>query len=319
MTEIPIYNNSGIQVNSICLPEKVEYVNGRVSKGEKYYYKGLGVPYDVHHIHPEDMTDDYDFISKSDVFYLGNTVSKKCFKNKFGIFQEKHQNHFTDWIGACGIKELNILENLYDENKFERNAIEVFGYETIDDLNQQYYLKVDYPNGRVNYLSNPNSSELRSLIDYMIQNHWNFPWDKNSISDISTDCKVTDVADIFYSDQLHHKIGSVYSVLYSLANNNINEYLSFCKLNNLNFLNRSGIIFNSLTLLLENSVDVRFLYEGSLSDIYKNVVRNYLVVGKNCGFCGVGSCKGRKDSNQSYGEEILQTYIDQVETQFSKG
>ena len=117
-----------------------------------------------HHIQPEEMSDEYNLLEKSDVFYIGNCVSKKVFSGKTGIFQEKYQSHFTDWIGACGIKELNILENLYDEGGFEMSAIEVFGYETIDKDNQQYYLKVDYPDGRINYVNEPNEIELRNYL-----------------------------------------------------------------------------------------------------------------------------------------------------------
>jgi len=318
MTEIPIYDSNGNQINAITLPEDVNYVNGRVAKGKEYYYKGVGVPYQLHHIFPEDMNDDYDLLSVSDVFYLGNMVTKKCYRGKFGIFQEKHQPHFTDWIGACGIKELNIFENLYDENGFERNAVTAMEYVTIDETDQQYYLKVLYPFGRTEYLDNPCPIELRELLDYMIQSNWNFPWDKNSISDLTIGAKVTDVADLFYSKELQHKIGSVYSILYSLANNDYKEYLNFCAYNNLKHTHQMDFIFNTLSIIASNGVSVKQLYNGSPVDIYKHVVRNYLVVGKNCGFCGVGSCKGRKDANQSYGEEIRQTYIKQIEQAFCK-
>jgi len=315
--EIPVYNKKGEQVNSITLSESVEYVDGRVCKGEKYYYKGVGIPYTTHHIPPEDMTDQYDYMDVCSVFYIGNIVSKKCYRNKFGIFQEKYQTHFTDWIGACGVKELNILENLYDENGFEMNAIEVFGYETIDESEQQYYLKVNYPDGRNNYLSNPNPDGLRDLINYMIQNDWNFPWDKNSLTDIAHNCKVTDVADIFRSNEIGHKIGSVYSVLYSLYNSNQNEYNNFCRQNNLHHQNQMSFIFNTLSLLVMNGTKVDHLFKENPIETYKNIIMNYLIVGKNCGFCGVGSCKGRKDSNQSYGEEIRQEYIKRAKNQLS--
>ena len=122
---IDVYNKDGDIVNSIDLKDTINYVDGRVSKGEKCYYKGLGVPYIQHHIQPEDMSDEYDLIGVSDVFYIGNVVSKKVFAGKTGIFQEKYQTHFTDWIGACGVKELNIFENLYDEGGFEMSAINV--------------------------------------------------------------------------------------------------------------------------------------------------------------------------------------------------
>lgn len=306
---INVYDKNGILINSIELSDTIEYVDGRVSKGNNCYYKGLGIPYEFHHIHPNDMTDEYDFLGACDVFYIGNIVSKKSFSGKFGIFQEKYQNHFTDWIGACGVKELNIFENLYDENGFDMSAIDVLGYETIDKDEEQYYLKVDYPNGRNNYLTNPNPKKLRVLLDYMIQNDWNFPWDKNSISDINSESKVTDVADIFKSSELSHKIGTVYSVLHSLQQSNKNDYLEFCNENSLVHSNRIGFIINVLIILQQNNIDVGFLYDKSPIQTYNKIILEYLIIGKNCGFCGVGSCKKRKDSNQSYGEEIRNEYI----------
>ena len=305
---ILVHDKKGSIVNSIELNDTIEYVDGRVCKGNKSYYKGVGIPYEYHHIQPEEMSDEYDLIEKSDIFYIGNCVSKKVFSGKTGIFQEKYQSHFTDWIGACGIKELNILENLYDEGRFEMSAIEVFGYETIDKDNQQYYLSVDYPDGRINYVNAPNSVELRNLLDYMIQNDWNFPWDKDSISDINSKSKVTDVADLFRSDELKHKIGSVYSVLYSLYKTDKNLYLDFCNVNKIPHYGQISFVINTLTLLAYNKVDVRSLYEKTPIATYKNIVKNYIIPGKNCGFCGVGSCKRREDENLSYGEYIMREY-----------
>ena len=306
--DILVHDNNGNVVNSIELNDTIEYVDGRVCKGNKSYYKGVGIPYKYHHVQPEEMSEEYNLIEKSDVFYIGNCVSKKVFSGKTGIFQEKYQSHFTDWIGACGIKELNILENLYDEGRFEMSAIEVFGYETIDKDNQQYYLSVDYPDGRINYVNDPNAVELRNLLDYMIQNDWNFPWDKDSITDINSKSRVTDVADLFRSDELKHKIGSVYSVLYSLYETDKNLYLDFCNVNKIPHYGQISFVINTLTLLAYNKVDVRSLYEKTPISTYKNIVKNYIIPGKNCGFCGVGSCKRREDENLSYGEYIMREY-----------
>jgi len=246
MTDILVYDSIGNVVNSICIDDNLEYVDGRVCKGNQVYYKGLGVPYTSHHTDLQ-VSDEYDIISESPIFYLGTQVSKKCFQGKVGIFQEKFQPQFTDWIGSCGIKELNILENLYDEPSFEKNSIDVLGYETIDESSEQYYLKVLYHCDRIFYMQQPHSHKLRELLDYMIVNNWNFPWDKNSISDISYNGLVTDVV-------------------------------------------------------------------GNGTDTYKNIIMNYLVVGKNCGYCGVGSCKNRIDPNQSYGEYIRNEYINRTKT-----
>jgi hypothetical protein len=94
-----------------------------------------------------------------------------------------------------------------------------------------------------------------------------------------------------------------------LFNENKKEYYNFCNDNNITHQNSMSFIFNSLYILSSNGVDILSLYKKTPIETYKNIVLNYLVVGKNCGFCGVGSCKGRKDSNQSYGEEIREEYI----------
>lgn len=312
MSDIHVYNSDGEIVNTIYIPDKIKYVNGRVCIGEKFYYKGIGVPYKSHFVLDENLNQKYKVLSKSDVFYLGSEVIKECFSGKFGIFQERYQNHFTDWIGACGVKEINILENLYDENKFERSSIDVLGYETIDEENQQYYLKVRYDCERKSFLDYLKLNKLRDLIDYMVQSNWNFPWDKDSITDISWDGRVTDVADVFYSEELMHQIGTVYSILYSLGTYNYDAYLNFCKLNQLTHEHQMFYVLNTLKLLQINGVDISPVIKSDLINTYKNVVKNYLILGKNCGFCGVGSCLKRKDANFSYGEEIRQGYIERV-------
>jgi hypothetical protein len=312
MTDIKIYNNLGEVVNNIFIDDTIEYVDGRVSKGANYYYKGIGIPYTAHLIQDKDITDEYNFIKSSMIFYLGSLVSKKCFEGKTGIFQERYQSHFTDWIGSCGYKELNILENLYDEPSFEKSSIDVLGYEVIDEEAQQFYLKVQYHCDRKQFSQSYDHLKLRELIDYMICTNWNFPWDKNCISDISFDGKVTDVGDLFYSEELIHKLGTVYCVLYSLGNQNQAEYLKFCDVNGLRHTHIMDYILNSIALLASCGVDIEPLLKGNIVDTYKHVVGNYLIVGKNCGFCGVGSCRNRTDENQSYGELIRQGYIDRV-------
>jgi len=316
MSEIPIYDCIGNQIDVVRISDNLTYVDGRVSKGEKYYYKGVGIPYNSHHITTDIDFNNYDFIEKSEIFYLGNKVSKKCYQNKFGIFQEKYQPHFTDWLGACGVKELNIFENLYDENGFEKTAIEAFEYITIDEKHQQYYLKVDYPKGRKKYITNPNHKKLRELIDYMLNSNWNFPWDKNSISDINDDVGVTDVADLFQCSLLSSKIGTVYSLLYSLFHANSKDYIFFCEQNNLRHYNSMSFVSNALQLISENNISVDEVYKETDLETYKNIVLNYLIVGRNCGFCGVGSCKRREDDNLSYGEYIKTEYTKITLNQF---
>ena len=92
MTDVFVYDKNGIHINTITINDTLVYVNGRVSKGDKNYYKGAGITY-IHHYSIEPcLSDDYEIVAKSDIFYLGNVVEKKSFKNKSGIFQEQYQS-----------------------------------------------------------------------------------------------------------------------------------------------------------------------------------------------------------------------------------
>lgn len=309
MTDVLIFNTQGEVSDTFTINDSLEFVNGRVSKGDKHYYKGSGVSYSAHFI-PE-LKSGYDLIAKSDVFYLGYEVVKQAYKGKTGIFPERYQPHFTDWIGACGVKELQIIENLW-ELGFDRTAIDVHHWDTISEEHQQYCLAVDYPYGRDTYLTNPKPSELAEMLQHMLSTDWNFPWDKDAITDITPNGRVTDVADIFQSTELKHKFGSIYSVLYSMGMGNRGDYEDFC--NHLGLPSHSNMtyVFNTISILSMGGVDTRPLIEGAHTDTYVNSVLNYLVVGKNCGYCGVGSCKNKTDDNQSYGDMILEDHYNRA-------
>jgi hypothetical protein len=89
-----------------------------------------------------------------------------------------------------------------------------------------------------------------SLLGYMCDNNWNFPWDKSSISDITPSGKVNDVADIFQSVGLGHKIGSIYSVLYSMGNMNPGAYQQFCEQYILGHGSHAYYVTNALSILM---------------------------------------------------------------------
>ena len=309
MHRVPIYDSQGNEVNSFTINDDIEHHDGRVSKGTNVYYKGVGVPYNSHHVHAPNA--EYKWNYTCDVFYIGECVTKKCFEGKTGVFQERFQPHFTDWIGACGEKEIQIVENLW-ELEFEKSAIDVKEWHPIDEEYGQYYLIVDYPDKRVSYLDNPNPSYLLELIQYLVLNDWNFPWDKTSISDVSCSGKVTDVADIFKSDNLTHKLGTVYSVLYSLGQTDREQYNLLCQSLGLDFSSHMSYVINTLTLLSSCGVDITEIVRDNIQDTYRNAVKNFLVEGKNCGFCGVGSCIARPDANQSWGDYIREQYQQQV-------
>lgn len=307
---IPIYDEWGIQVESLTIDDDLTHVDGRVSKGKNIWYKGVGVPYTGHHVE-NPGEDHYLVCGKCDVFYIGYKVIKDRFDGKTGIFQERFQPHFTDWIGACGEKELQIVENLWELN-FDYSGIDVKEFHPIMD--DQYYLVCDYPYGRAGYLDTGVPEHLYNLMEYMIREDWNFPWDKSSITDVLANGKVTDVADVFKSNDVDHKLGTIYSLLYSLGKADHGKYMIFCQRYNLVYQTDMAYVMNSLQLLARFGVNISSLLEHNGNDTYRNTVKNHLVLGKNCGYCGVGSCSPEADPNKSWGEYIREQYMLQVST-----
>ena len=318
MTDIPIYNNKGVQVDSLYINDTIEYVNGRVNKGDKAYYKGSGVPYKSHNVLNEDLTDEYEVLNETLIFYSGSMVKKDCFIGKTGIFQERYGCVFPDWIGTCGIRETQILENLYDEHRFEFNDIDVERWDWIDEEAGQIYLTCQYKSGRTSWFDTQDNYGLADLLNYMCQSGWNFPWDKAAIMDVAGNSLVTDVADIFYSRTLQSQLGSVYSILYSLGSCEPEIYRKFCIAHALPCGSLMDYITASMMILMRNNIDVSELMVGDPVTIYKNAVQNYLILGKNCGYCGVGSCKNREDDNLSYGDQIKEQYIFRTEAMLNK-
>lgn len=294
MTEIFVYNTEGNIVNNLKIDDEISYVSGRVHKGKNVYYKGLGVPYNGHSLLEVNKPEDYSYVEKSNVFYIGNAVSKKCYENKTGIFQERYQPFFPDFIGSCGIKEGTIVINSI---AFERSSVEVLDCIEYDIENQQFYYSLNYKCDRKSYLKNDGDPyKLRDLLDHMIANDWNFLWDKGAINDVSSDGRVSDVADLFISNELKHKLGTIYSILYSLEKLNRQKYDEFLSICGLNHKDSRSFIFNAAKILDKNNVNVNEMFtEKTINKIYKSIVLNYLVSGKNCAYCACDLYKNNGD------------------------
>lgn len=303
MTDIPVYNTNGEIEYCICIDDDIVFNSTRVQKGKKYWYKGIGTKYQQHMIlNPNAI---YNIIKKSEVFYLGYHVEKSLFKGKSGIFQEKYQPQFTDFIGSCGVKELSIIEH---SSEFEFSSVNVIKCVNYDKINNQYYFVLNYIDGREKYLYNPSPSKLISLLEYMVKNDWNFIWDKNSIDDININGLVTDVADIFKSDQLSAKLGTVYSILYSLGNKDFNEYMNLIKSVGLTHSDNISYVFNSVELLNMFQINISKLYFGlSPLETYKRIVLEYLIPGRNCGHC----------SYIGLGDQIKEQYLSLARREFN--
>jgi len=278
---ISIYDECGKIHDKINIKDDIEYVNGRVYKGKKHYYKGIGIDYSGHYL--LDYDENYRFIESTDIFYLGDLVSKKCFEKKHGIFKEKYQPHLSDYIGTCGAKELSLIENTLE---FEKSSVEIINCVKIDSLDNQYYFELIYHCNRKQFNNNSDIFLLWDLLEYMIENNWNFPWDKCSITDITYDSRVSDVADIFSSSRLEDKFGTIYSVLYSLCHYNYEKYEDFLKVKNLNHKHHSDFIFNTAKILeiFNINIDSLLKHKNKQQNYIYNVY-NILFEGKNCADC----------------------------------
>jgi len=286
MTDIKIYDADGNAKNALIINDEIDFsvVDGRVFKGTKCYYKGIGVHYSFHFI-PKIQYDEnlYHALEMHDVFYMGFRVEKKSFIGKRGIFQEPFQTMFSDFIGTCGVKELSIIEN---SMFFKMSSAEILESVNYDTENMQYYFKVNYKCGRSKYIETGDPRGLRSLIEYMLSSHWNIIWDKDSITDISANGMVTDVGELFVSSTLENKFGTVYSILYSLGKRNFNKYVEFLGVYDLKHEDNMSYVFNTVEILKKNNINTEKMFlTNFMVDNYKHIVLNYLLTGRNCGYC----------------------------------
>lgn len=315
-TQVPVYDYQGNQVDAFSVPDNLEYIGGRVSKGDKCYYKGAGAPYARHLVNDYNPDDGYTLLEETGIIYGPYSVSKDAFAGKHGVFQERYQPFFPDFIGSCSIKEGPLVIN---SMTFERSSVDVIDVVEFDQQNQQSYYALDYLCGRRGYVEYAGSpSSLTDLLQYMISSDWNFLWDKNAIGDVSFDGRVTDLADLFQSTQLVHKLGTVYSIHYSLAIASPEMYVAFLYHNGMDHYDARSFIDNSVGMLERWGVDTSDLYVSTDDDDddeyenYKHRVLNYLIRGKNCANC---ACDLFVDS----GIQVMNQYIEDVTDQFSKG
>jgi len=209
-TTIPIYDPAGDQVDSITVPHNLVYESGRTSVAGDVWYKGAGIPYRCHLSHDPRARGVY---GPAKVFYAGYLVIDPVFHGKHGIFQQRYQPYFSDWIGSCGPKEGAILKN---SREFPLSAVEVIDYVMFDPENRQSYYVLRYTGKRERFIPDGQVEALLDLLRVMVRFGWNFPWDKAAIRDITADGRISDVADMFRSTKLEHRLGTVYSVFYSL-------------------------------------------------------------------------------------------------------
>ena len=290
MTIINIYNNLGDIVDSITIAGDLKYSTGRVcSSSEGVYYKGAGCAYDCNVYLDIDNLN----IESEDEFCGFFYVNPKL-EGKFGIFQERKYSWYDEIMGACGARELNLVPHSVD---FSRSDVTVLDHVIFDKKNNYGYYKVLYKSHRISYIANGSPNKLVDLMEYMLSEQWNFPWDKDSINDISYLGLITDVADLFRSAELSHQLGSIYSILHTLQWRSFSgflhlmRYLGFCD----RYLNLLPVI--SLDILSKFGVSASYTIPTQ-KDLY-----SYIVGGRNFFHCG----------SQEYGDKMRLYYLKKLD------
>jgi len=289
MTEIPVYNRQGEHVASFTVPHDIEFVSGRTSRSGDIFYKGVGAPYRCHFTRDPEAPG---VRGRADVFYAGFWAVDPCFEGKYGIFQQRYQPYFRDWIGACGPKEEKIVPHSRD---FPLSAITVVDQVTFDRQHRQSYYVLKYKTGREPFLEGGDFQVLQELLKTMIRFGWNFPWDKAAIRDVTKDGMISDVADLFRSKKLKHQLGTVYAVIYSLHSLLPAQYR--------NLFGNTTPIYASVSLLAELGVKLPGSMAGKKTkrEISQAALK-LLVEGR--------SCAGIED--KVFGETVREQYRNQI-------
>ena len=272
-----------------------------------FTYKGVGVKYEGH---SNFNAAGYINVKPHPVFYYGYGVTREIWLGKTGIFQERCQPFFSDFIVTCGPKELKIINN---SREFEKSAVRVVDCIEYDPENNQRYFILDYgKEGRTSWIKDRGTVEgLLELLEYMLVNNWNFPWDKGAIGDVSGSGSVHDVADMFKSKEFIHKLGTVYAVLYSMKNKSQGRYYEFLTSAGYKHKDDKDFLFIAVALLERFGVNTSegfSFYANDEFDAYYHLVGNCLLWGRNCGYV----------EDEKEGEKIREQYVNRFFNQLSK-
>ena len=302
MREVFIYNKEGDIVDTLILPEEVDFVSGRTSKSTSCFYKGVGAKYKCHAYL---NTKPYKVLGKNPVFYYGYDVQNPKWIGKFGIFREKFQPFFSDFIGTCGPKEESLL---FKSANFSFSAVEVLDQVKYDLENNQSYYKLKYTSPRDQFIDDGATIDFINLMDCMLHEGWNFPWDKTAVRDINKLGKVTDVADIFFSHDPVHKFGTVYSVLFSTFKLAPLMYTKLTSQMGIKSVTIESVPFITFFILNKLGFDLP-MREDVLDKqgLYVHLIGNILLRGRNCASV----------EDVSLGDSIMVDYVDRFRSTLS--
>jgi hypothetical protein len=292
LADIPIYNRDGTQRNAIHVDDNLTFLGGRVSKGDKAYYKGVGCPYKGHHT----LTPNQEYVvGKSPVWYSGYVVTNPKLNGKFGIFYQPYQPYFSDFVGSCGPKETNIIAN---SKAFPLSSVKYIDCVHFDTENKQQYFVLDYSCGRTEYLKEGQASNLSELIECLITTGWNFPWDKAAIRDVSGKGTVSDVADMFKSTKPIHQFGTVYSLLYSLFQLSRPKFFELMQLHQLSCKTDKDIPLVAIYFLDKHGANTdSLLPKKQNTNVYSHLILK-LIDGRNCAYV----------EHETYGDSVKKQY-----------
>lgn len=277
--DISLYDERGRPFHRVTVRAEFERVpNSRFAQevdGETYL-KGAGCSYFGHYVlKPDPETRD---IEKVPIDYLGYRVVDPAFAGKTGIFFARFQPPFSDPIGGCGIKETRIYEH---SKQFEKSGVEVVGMLPVLKNSPSVIYRLKYKGGRIKMEDGQfKTAVLADLLFYMLEADWNFPWDKNVLGDINQKGLVTDVADLFRSEDMVHKFGTVYSFMFGL--HCLGRLGGFCKCLGLRKAGLYEIPFR-VAKLLEKRCNANFAIDCKETPVnYLRLMKEFLIEGKSC-------------------------------------
>jgi len=309
-TEILIYNPEGIATYKFQIPDRLEYIGGRICKGSKYWYKGVGTVYRCHHeLYKGEELPDVSY-HPPEVFYYGHRVIYERWLDKFGIFLKPMQPYFSDLIGSCGPKELKIVPN---STQFGKSAVVVENVtKWSDDYNGQYYMTLSYK-CREKYQTKPNPDRLLNLLEFMVENEWCTPWDKNFINDITITGEISDVGDLFRSSKLQHIFGTVYATLHSLWKQNKTEFERVSKKvipNDIPFEDGlwAGVFIGYVTAKIVGVRNIPVLDTKNTVELAERLLIQFLITDKNC--AGI--------EQRHWGDKVRKQYLKRLKKQIKK-
>jgi len=204
---VPLCSAEGEQFDEVALPEAVRpcFQRRGAFSDSGLYYKGAGILYSGHladRLLPGMLQ-----TGESPCPYQKYRVIYPALYGRYGIFAFRHQPVFRDLEGGCGPKERNLL---WMQKRFLFSAIdgEIDVLPTPLEDHHIYVYRLKEPEGSYR--------DTLRLLEYVLTEGFNCPWDKNVWADICAYGYVRDLADWFLSKEDRHRLGTAYAFLNSV-------------------------------------------------------------------------------------------------------